>query len=103
MLEELVPFGQDEDFSIVDYNSPPSGQPELWCMWVPSIDGKTIKYDESREKFVSYMEWIEYLIKHFLLAWGYSLNGTVLWQGEENSDVGFIVINDNYVKVRNSV
>lgn len=91
-------FGQDEDFSIVDYNSPPSGQPELWCMWVPSADGTAIKYDDSREKFSNYIEWIEYLIKHFFSPWKYKLNGTVSWQGEISSDVGEIVSwrNSNY-------
>src|ERR1035441_427359 len=30
--------GQDNDESILDYNSPPSTQPGLWCQWMPNED-----------------------------------------------------------------
>lgn len=90
--------GQDKDSSIINYNEPPAGQPGLWCQWEPSPDGKTIGWDGG-EKFYNYIEWIEYLIAHFLRPWGYALNGDVEWQGEEPGDRGIIRILGNEIKV----
>ena len=50
------------------------------------------------EKFYNYVEWLEYLIKNFFEPWGYSLNGSVNWQGEEDEDNGTIVVKHNEVK-----
>jgi len=90
--------GQDKDVSVENYNMPPHGQPGLWCQWVPNDEGTAIIWDEG-EKFYCYIEWIEYLINHFLEPWGYKLNGEVYWEGEESGDLGKIVVNDNQVKV----
>lgn len=92
-------FGQNIDCSVINYNQPPDGQPSLWCDWIPSEDGQIITFDQTREKFYHYIEWIEYLIKHFLSAWGYTLNGKVLWWGEKNRDAGKIEIVANQIKV----
>jgi len=58
-------FGQGEDDDIIDYNSPPEGQPSLWCQWT-SYDGNEIVWDGG-EKFYASVEWMEYIIEHF---WG---------------------------------
>lgn len=89
--------GQTRDASVLNYNSSPSGQPGLWCQWIPNDDGTAIVHDGG-EKFYSYVEWIQYLIEHFLQPWGYKVNGKVNWSGEEQGDVGVIVIKDNIVK-----
>jgi hypothetical protein len=94
-------FGQDHDDSISDYNSPPFGQPGLWCQWTPSEDGEAIVWDEG-EKFYDYVEWLKYLIENFLSPWGYKLNGEVMWQGEEQGDVGKIVVKDNVVTTKSA-
>jgi hypothetical protein len=102
---ELGDFGQGIGHNqkgipdLVDYNNPPSGQPSLWCQWVPSDDGYSIKWDGG-EKFYHYVEWIEYLIEHFLKPWGYTLNGEVEWYGEDANDRGMIVIDNNVVKTK---
>ena len=88
--------GQNRDASIVDYNEPPDGQPGLWCQWVPTEDGTAIEWNGT-EKFYDYVEWITYLIEHFLGPWGYVLNGSVFWRGEDTTDVGTIEIHDNKV------
>ena len=44
-------------------------QPGLWCQWVPNASGTAIVWDEG-EKFYYYIEWIKYLIEHFLRAVG---------------------------------
>ena len=119
--------GQDRDASVLDYNQPPGqasmphddrpfdvrfaeymlakgkaveegGQPGLWCQWVPNDEGTQIVWDEG-EKFYEYVEWIRYLIAHFLAPWGYKLNGEVTWVGEDSDDRGVILITDNEVKV----
>jgi hypothetical protein len=89
--------GQDNDDSVRDANRPPHGQPGLWCQWTASKDGTAIVWDGG-EKFYSYIEWLEYLIEHFLGPWGYVLNGRVDWQGEEDADRGTILVRDNKVK-----
>ena len=92
-------IGQDKDNSILEYNAPPIGQPGLWCDWVPNKSGTHIKWNGG-EKFYYYVEWIEYLIKHFLEPWGYKLNGKVEWQGESPNDRGRIVIESNIIKTQ---
>ena len=93
-------MGQGDDKSIVNCNNPPADQPGLWCRWIPNEDGTAIVFDDETEKFYGYIEWIEYLIEHFLKPWGYTLNGKVRWRGEHIDDYGTIVIEDNNVSVR---
>jgi hypothetical protein len=87
-------MGQNHDHSILDYNDYPQPQPSLWCHWIPTKDGNAIEWDEG-EKFYDYIEWIQYIIDHFLKPWGIVLNGVVDWFGEERSDVGTITIQNN--------
>lgn len=82
---------------ILDYNHPPKGQPGLWCQWVPNEDGTAIEWDGG-EKFYDYVPWIAYLIEHFLQPWGYVLNGTVEWIGEDPDDRGRIAITNNRLR-----
>jgi hypothetical protein len=91
--------GQDTDDSIINYNTPPSGQPGLWCGWIPNEIGTAIEWDGG-EKFYEYIDWIKYLIEHFLKPWGYVLNGEVTWLGEDADDRGIIVIENNIVKIK---
>jgi hypothetical protein len=92
-------FGQGDDNSVENHNYPPTTQPGLWCQWVPSGDGKGIEWDGS-EKFYNYTEWLEYIVQNFLGPWGYKLNGEVNWYGEDPSDVGILVVEDNCVGSR---
>ena len=104
-IREMVglPFGvdgayfvsQDESLVLVNY-CPPFEQPSLWCQWVPTDDGTAIEWD-GVEKFYDYVAWLEYLIEHFFAPWGYVLNGVVDYQGEEISDHGSIVVENNVV------
>jgi len=115
--------GQDHDKSIIDYNMPPGQisygdkdfpeyykenqrrtklglcQPGLWCQWKLNEDGTELEWDGS-EKFYSYVEWLQYLITHFLEPWGIKLNGEVEWQGEESGDFGKIIATDNIITVK---
>lgn len=104
-------MGQNRCESIIDFNRPPTTQPGLWCNWTvgdiyetPLSEAlleekgvaQTIVWDEG-EKFYNYVEWLEYLIKSFLIPWGYTLNGEVQWRGEDWSDNGTISVTDNVV------
>lgn len=84
-------YGQDRDESITEYNSPPRGQPGLWCQWRPTKDGRGIEWDGG-EKFYDYVEWLKYLIVNFLKPWGYELSGCVNYQGEERGDFGMFTV-----------
>lgn len=94
---EQIGRTRDPENGIVDYNTPPSGQPGLWCQWVATDDGDIIEWDGG-EKFYNYVEWLEYLIEKFLKPWGYTVNGEVLWYGEDREDVGKIVVKENDVQ-----
>jgi len=95
---DIENFGQNQTNDITDYNTPPAGQPELWCQWIPTEDGTAIEWDQG-ENFYNYVDWIEYLIKHFLEPWGYKLNGKVKWIGSNTDDFGTISIKDNAVTI----
>lgn len=92
-------YGQEGDASVLDYNNSPQGQPGLWCKWTPTKTGDGIQWDGG-EKFYDYVEWLKYLIDHFLALWGYTLNGEVKWRGEDPDDYGLIVVKDNTVTIR---
>ena len=88
--------GQGQGAGILDYNTPPVTQPGLWCQWAPTEDGTAIEWD-GNGKFYHYVEWLEYIIDNFLDRWGYTVNGEVEWRGEEWSDTGVIVVENNEV------
>lgn len=91
--------GQENDASVLDHNSPPNGQPGLWCQWVPTEDRTGIEWDGG-EKFYDYEEWIQYLIDHFLKPWGYALTGRVSWRGESFDDRGVLVATGDKVEAK---
>lgn len=97
----LGSYGQGDDKSVVNHNEPPVGQPGLWCGWVPNSDGTALEWN-GVEKFYNYITWLKYLINQFLKPWGYTVNGEVDWRGEELSDIGRIVVKDNFVSTKES-
>lgn len=98
-----LPFGKEgcyyvggnEDAYVIDYNTPPDGQPGLWCQWVINDFGE-LEWDNG-EKFYCYIQWINYLIEHFFSLWDYKLTGEIKWQGEDTSDKGNIIVKSNDV------
>lgn len=60
-----APGNEFRGFDTIDYNSPPTGQPNLWCQWMPSDDGTRISWD-GNEKFHDAEQWMTYLIDTFL-------------------------------------
>ena len=93
-------FGQENDDSIIDYNAfKESVHPSLWCQWI--IEDNRLIWDGG-EKFYNYVEWLEYMIKHFFIPLNYVLNGEIEFQGEDCEDKGVIVVKDNVVTVKAS-
>jgi hypothetical protein len=95
------PVGQPDyshaDPSIVDDNAPPRGQPSLWCPWVPSEDGCRLIWNQF-EKPTHLREWLEYLLRHFLVPWGHTLTGHARWQSEySDADRGTIAVTEGRV------
>ena len=90
-------MGQNfDDISIVESSRPPATQPNLWCKWIPSVVGDSLEWN-TIEKFYDYVEWLEYIITHFLKPWGIVANGSVRWRGEDFDDMGVITVNNNVV------
>jgi hypothetical protein len=48
------------------YNSPPAGQPSLWCPWHPSCDGRCLVLD-TEPGVNAAAAWLGYLARHFLI------------------------------------
>jgi hypothetical protein len=76
------------------------GYPGIWCQWVPNEDGDLIEWDGG-EKFYNYEDWIVWLIENKLKPWGYVLNGTVHWNGEDDEDSGVLEVSNNEVVSHN--
>jgi hypothetical protein len=92
-------FGQGTDASIVNSNGAPDGQPGLWCQWVPTETDDGIEWDGG-EKFYDYTKWLAYIIEHFLMPWGYILDGEVEWFGEDRDDRGIIIVENNIISTK---
>lgn len=85
----------------IDYNSPPDDCPGLWCDWAPTKDKMGIEWNQT-EKFYNYVEWLKWLIVYILEPAGYTLNGSVQYQGEDESDRGIITVTNNIVDEQNA-
>ena len=88
---------KQDNKQIIDQNHPPSTQPSLYCGWRIDPDYQTIRWD-GKEKFYGYIEWLIYIVR-LLKKNGYTLNGEVLWHGEEPTDVGVLRLNKKSLSI----
>lgn len=98
-----LPAGEDggyyvgnQNTSVLDYSFAPKGQPGVWCPWTVG-DDDTIRWD-GMEKAGAFVEWIKYLVLHFLSPWGYRLSGKVKFIDDE--DAGVIFATDDGIVVK---
>lgn len=111
--------GQARSGDVRDYNSPPPGQPGLWCQWEASDDGTEISWDGG-EKFYEADSWMQYLVENLFspnarefidehvdehpalrhFTCDHVLNGTIQAQGEDDDDRWDLVVTDNLVQIR---
>lgn len=54
------------DDYVVDPDTPAYGQPSVRCHWEIAEDGSRIVFDETDDEFEKPLEWMVYLINHFL-------------------------------------
>ena len=71
--------------------------PDIWCGW-DAIYPTTLAAEDGKN--YSYVEWLIYLIDHYFVPWGYALDGTVYWDGEESDDRGLIDVRNNVIEVK---
>ncbi len=100
-------FGQGRDSDIIDFNSPDPSQPGLWCQWIASDDGSEIFWNDA-EKFYCALEWMEYIINHFVgptpiaqaelpFLKGHTVKGTISADGEDSGDFWKLEVDGNVV------
>ncbi len=73
--------------------------PGYWCHWVPDAEGKALIWDGD-EEFYAFVDWLSFLIEHFLEPWGYSLAGTVTYRDNEDgcdNVAGTIVVSNSKI------
>ena len=73
--------------------------PSFYCQWELTEDNQRIQWDHG-EKFYGYTEWLRILITRFFEPWGYLMNGSVKWRGEDFEDIGKITVRNNQVITR---
>jgi len=87
---------QDKDY----YYFEKQAMPDTRLSWEIQADRQTFEWDGS-EKFYSYIEWIEYIIKEVLSPAGYFLSGNIIWQGANMLDIGQIkVVRNKIILIR---
>jgi hypothetical protein len=103
------------DFDAGTYSQTASGQPGLWCDWVPCWDGCCLTYN-GNEKFYQPTRWLRYLIAHFLKPGGaasrsgeacftgftfdHVLEGMIVGCRRDNKELYAIVVRHNRVTER---
>lgn len=71
------------------------GSPSAYNQWALTNESK-LRWDGG-EKFYEYIPWLMYLVDFFFEPRGYKLNGDVIWEGDEDDDVGLIRVIDSKV------
>ncbi|MEI2368016.1 hypothetical protein [Niallia circulans] len=67
-----------EDEYIIDYNSPPAGQPQLWGVWKVANDRLGLVWNRNGKSYGGH-EWLKYLVKRILVPRGYYSKGIINW------------------------
>lgn len=94
-----LPLGTEGEFFVLDrtgvleYNTPPSTQPGLWCDCTATSKDLKLNFGKN----YNYFEWIVYIQNNILNQWGVKIDGKVKWLGEENDDRGIILANNGCI------
>ncbi len=95
-LEKLANYDSKHDGTYELYTDTPETMPDSYLQWQPSNDGSGLQWNGG-EKFYDYIHWLRWLIKHYFVPHGITLNGQIRWQGEEITDSGILKVIDNKV------
>lgn len=107
------PYIDQDDREPADrLNTPPPGQPGLWCRWVPCWDGCCLALD-GEEKIYDPARWLDYLINHFLkpgavasgsadpifddFTFDHRLDGLVIGCRRDNKELSAIRVEDSVI------
>ncbi|HET8663552.1 MAG TPA: hypothetical protein VFM08_04485 [Nocardioides sp.] len=110
------PYVDERDFVDSDtYSRVAPGQPQLWCQWEACWDGCCLSWD-GHEKFYRPVEWLRYLIDHFLrpdaeasrsglsqfndFRFDHRLDGLLIGNRRDNRELFAICVQDNAVTTR---
>lgn len=74
----------------------PNEFPGHYCQWIATNDGTQIEWDGG-EKFYDALEWMQYIVEHFVLPGHHEANGEIFADGEETDDIWWIVVENNVV------
>jgi len=102
-----------EGFATGDYNTRAPGQPNLWCDWMPCWDGCCLAWNGT-EKSYSMIDWLRYLIDHFLkpgakgvgapplagFTFDHVLSGVAVGCRRDNKELTLVRVRDNKVTTR---
>ena len=108
------PFAEERPEGGLDrYNRPGRGQPELYCQWEVSWDGCCLSFDGD-EKFYEPVQWLRYLIDHFLapdaqastsgllvfeeFSFDHRLDGLMVGNRRDTREMFAICVDDNVVR-----
>lgn len=76
--------------------APPANQPTSWCPWFPTAEGTRLRCDVI-PRVDGFVVWLRYLIQHMFVPWQRTLNGRVVWAGDDALDYGLLAVIDNSV------
>lgn len=89
------PEERENDTSILDYNTPPTTQPSLWCDWkIVEEDGRYYIKWNGNEGFFYPAPWLKYMIDNFIIPNNLSVSGVGVSIGGQG-DAFYMVVDDN--------
>lgn len=72
--------------------------PEGECCWEISEDGKKLLWNGDTNCNY-YEDWLEYLLENYFRVNKIILNGSIIWYGYDNYDVGKIIVKNNEIEI----
>jgi hypothetical protein len=100
LLRAIVKFEQTEATQAIFAAIAASPEPDLpghAGLLEVSEDRKCLLPEEGESRHGIRL-WLKLLVQHLFVPLGYTLNGEVLWEGEDHDDSGSIFIKDNQIE-----
>jgi hypothetical protein len=90
--------GRAWDESVKNPHIPPTDQPSCACAWLPTRNGAGLRQaaGAAAQPVQVQLDWLRYLVEHFLRPWGYTLHGELAAQ-DATGNRGRLVVNDTQI------
>ncbi len=95
---ETGELGEDISFDVLNSNEAPSGQPDIWCPWSVDNDGHHLIVSVDNKNYLYIMDWLKYIIQHFIQPWGLLLNGEIEFQPLHSTNFQTISVKNNVIE-----